>query len=489
MRPQQKSLTPYVAQYSMLGMVLLAAVLVAMVISSGQIAFGAIAILAPLAIAAVVLVFYNPYIGFFLYINYCFIFIGINRYIPDVPLGLTVDAILLLTTLSMFSKVKWQDLSKMHNGIFYVSLIWLVYTLIQIANPEITNRESMFYAIRGLSVYSIQVVVITLLWLGNKKYFNNFINLILIWSVFSTLWGLRQIWFGPDNYEYIWLERGGKITHILNGRLRAFSFYSDAGQYGTTMAFTSLLALILSLGPYPRKTRLIYAGLAIFSFIGFSISGSRGPLFVILFGFVFYLLLIKKFRMLMLGGLVFLVIFSFLKFSTIGSGNYQIFRLRTALDPNDASLVVRMQNQRLIRKYLESRPFGAGIGTTDTWAKKYYPDSFLANVPTDSWFISIWAQNGIIGLFLHVFSLAYVLVFGYANVNRTRSPDLRVKLIALYGGFFGVIIASLGNPIFGQSPIGALMYVSMTYLCIAGVLDEEFVRDEELLALKQAAAK
>jgi hypothetical protein len=486
MRPQQNTLNPAFAQYSILGMLLLAGVFIAAIVSSGQIALGIIALLAPITVVGVVLIFYNPYIGFFLYLNYSYFFIGMNRYVPDIPLGLTIDIILLLTTLSVFTKVKWTDMARMHNGIFYVIFIWFLYTIIQVANPEVTNRESMFYAIRGISVYSIQVVAITLIWLGNKKHFNNFINLILVWSIFSTLWGLRQIWFGPDFAEYIWLERGGKITHILDGRLRAFSFYSDAGQYGTTMAFSSLLALILSLGPYKTKMRLLYAAVAIFSFIGFAISGSRGPLFVILFGFVFYLILIRKFKVLLIGSVVFIFVFSFLKFTSIGQGNYQIFRLRTALDPKDASLVVRMQNQRLIRQYLESRPFGAGIGSTDTWAKKYYPDSFLAKVPTDSWFISIWAQNGIIGLFLHVFSLFYVLVFGFYNVNKVKSLDLRIKLIGLYGGFFGVIIASLGNPIFGQSPIGGIMYVSMAYLCAAGVLDEEFVKEEDL-ALAAAA--
>ena len=65
MRPQQNTLNPAFAQYSILGMLLLAGVFIAAIVSSGQIALGIIALLAPITVVGVVLIFYNPYIGFF----------------------------------------------------------------------------------------------------------------------------------------------------------------------------------------------------------------------------------------------------------------------------------------------------------------------------------------------------------------------------------------------------------------------------------------
>jgi hypothetical protein len=41
----------------------------------------------------------------------------------------------------------------------------------------------------------------------------------------------------------------------------------------------------------------------------------------------------------------------------------------------------------------------------------------------------------------------------------------------LYGGFLGVVTASFGNPVFGQAPLGALMYFSMTMLSTAESYD------------------
>ena len=135
--------------------------------------------------------------------------------------------------------------------------------------------------------------------------------------------------------------------------------------------------------------------------------------------------------------------------------------------------MVRLENQAKLRKYLESRPFGAGIGTTDVWAKRFYPGSYLSNLPTDSWFVKIWAENGVVGLSIYAFALAFVIVMGVVNIRKLKNPDTRQKMIALYGGFMGILVASFGNPVFGQAPLGALMYISMTILSTATIFDTE----------------
>jgi len=51
-------------------------------------------------------------------------------------------------------------------------------------------------------------------------------------------------------------------------------------------------------------------------------------------------------------------------------------------------------------------------------------------------------------------------------------------MIALYGGFLGIITASFGNPVFGQAPLGALMYISMTILTVAEKYDVPLKKPE-----------
>jgi hypothetical protein len=278
---------------------------------------------------------------------------------------------------------------------------------------------------------------------------------------------------GLDPFEQGWLEAGGKITHVLAGQLRAFSFFSDAGQFGVVMAYVAYISLILSFGPYKTSHKVLYFVAFFVCIIGMGTSGSRGPVFVIFFGVITYLLLIRNFRILIPGIFMILIIFSFLKFTFIGNSNYQIYRVRTALDPKEASLLVRLSNQEKLRDYLKERPFGSGIGTTDSWAARYYPNSYLVNLPTDSWFVKIWVENGIVGLTVYALSLALVVVMGVVQLRKVKNPDTRQKLIALYGGFLGIVTASFGNPVFGQAPLGALMYISMTMLTVAEIYDQK----------------
>lgn len=483
MRPQTSTLNGNVANYSIGLILLLVGTLLAMLLSTGDSLIGVIAISIPFVFAFIVFVFINPYYGILAYLNYSFFSNGLARYIPDIQLGLGIDFILFLTTLSMLINIKWESLAKLKQGVFFVTLIWFVYTVFLVINPELGKVQSLIYGIRGISLYSVQVIPLVLLYLDSKKDFNTFLKILIIWSIISTIWGFKQILLGTDAFETKWLADGGNVTHILNGQLRAFSFYSDAGQFGATMAFVSFITFILGFGPYSKKRRYTFFAIAFFTFLGFSISGSRGPVFIIIFGFLFYLILIKRFTTLIYGLIIGIILFSFLKFTNIGSGNYQIFRIRTALDPKEASLMVRLKNQEVIGNYLQNKPFGAGVGTTDVFGIRFYPGSILANLPTDSWFVSIWAQSGIVGLVLHLFTLAYVLVVGFENIYRLKNLDLRYKMIALYGGFFGIIIASLANPIFGQSPMGPIMYISMVYLCLADKLDIEF--EKEAGKLKQ----
>jgi O-antigen ligase len=96
----------------------------------------------------------------------------------------------------------------------------------------------------------------------------------------------------------------------------------------------------------------------------------------------------------------------------------------------------------------------------------------VVNLPTDSWFVKVWVENGVVGLSVYALGLAFVLVMGVVNIRKVKNPDSKQKLIALYGGFLGIVIASFGNPVFGQAPLGALMYISMTMLSNAETYDE-----------------
>ena len=134
---------------------------------------------------------------------------------------------------------------------------------------------------------------------------------------------------------------------------------------------------------------------------------------------------------------------------------------------------------RMLKTYLASRPFGGGIGSTGNWGQRFSPHTFLANTATDSWFVAIWADTGVVGLYLHLFILFFVLITGAYNVMfKVRDDWLRGQIAALVCGMFGIMGASYGNGVFGQFPTCILMYTGMVFMFIAPRMDRALRRKE-----------
>lgn len=447
-------------------------------IAKGQIITAGFYIALPFMLGYLVLLFSDPKVGLLTCIHFGFITNGLGRFVPGgIPFGLLTDAVLLLTVLATIFKVSKEDAKRLNNPLFYIMLVWFAYTMLQVVNPEAKSKEAWFYAVRGVSLYLIQMIPLILLLMNKKEDMDQLIKIWFMWSLASAIYGFKMDLFGVTAGERQWLDEGGKITHEIHGRLRIFSFYSDAGQFGAAMAHTSLSAFLLALGPYSIQKKYFYWFVCAVCFWGYALSGSRGPLFVIAGGAILYLFLIGNFRILLTGAIVGGLLFALLKFTSVGESNYQIHRMRTGLDPNDASLHVRIANQKKLAVYLESRPIGGGIGSGGSWGARFSPGSFLSEVALDSWYVKIWVETGIVGLVLHVITLIIILIVACIKVFQLRDPDIRQKMIALTCGYFGIIVASYGNQILGQMPTGTIIYFSMVYMFICTDWDPE-VRKE-----------
>jgi len=375
-------------------------------------------------------------------------------------------------------RIDWTPATK---DITALAAIWFGYALLQAVNPEALSREAWFYAMRGVSLYMFLMIPLILMLFGNMKDFN---KVLYIWgaiSLLATFKGILQNTIGLDSWEQQWMDGGGHVTHLLFGKLRVFSFYSDAGQFGASQAHTGVVAAIIFMHAKEKKEKLFFGVLALMSFYGMFISGTRGAMAVPAMGFFLYLILIRNVKLVTLGAIMGIAVFIFFKFTTIGNGVYAINRMRTAFDPNDASLQVRLENQRILRTYLATRPIGGGIGAAGNWGQRFSPQGFLANVPTDSWYVMIWAEQGVVGLTLHLFILFYILGKGsYLAMFHVRDPVLQGKLFGLAAGMFGIMAASYGNGVFGQSPTGPLIYLTMGFLFLAKPLDKSITEENKV---------
>ena len=458
--------------------------LIAYMVAKGGLTTGLGIIVLPFVLTYVFSIFMMPRVGLIGIYILNFIILGSMRYIKGLPLGLVVDAHFVLIYLSLFfisffRKIPWENAK---NDAVLLAAIWFGYSLFQLGNPEAVSWDAWFYGMRGVSLYILFTIPIIFVIFDKQTDLSLLLKIWAVLSVLATLKGIQQKIIGPDPWEQAWLDGGGELTHILFGKLRIFSFFSDAGQFGAAQGHVGVVFGILALNQKKSlRLKIIFAIVSLLGLYGMMISGTRGAIAVPFMGFALYVLLRKNIKVLIIGAIFGIAVFGFFKFTTIGSGNYTINRMRTAFDPNDASLQVRLENQRKLKAYMATRPFGGGIGSAGNWGQRFSPNTFLANTPTDSWYVAIWAEQGIVGLVLHLFILFYIVIkSSYIIMFKIRDDWVRAQMSALVCGMFGIMVASYGNGILGQMPTGILIYSSIGFLFLARKFDNEAIKEKEL---------
>lgn len=422
----------------------------------------------PIGIWFTARMFFNPRFALAMSLFMAFFTSGVSRYI-NAPWGLTVDFFLLIGWLGFlfrdFKKTNWAPI---RNDMSLLALVWFGYLVFQIVNPEAKSFVAWFYAMRGIGFYQLLGFTLVFLVYRHPKFLDRFLVVITVYSILGTLWGLRQMIFGIDAAEHHWLYvEEHADQHILHGVLRVFSFYTDAGQFGASQAMMAFLCGVIAIGPVSVKTKVFYGIAALVTFIGFGISGTRGALAVPVAGAILYLLVSKNFKVLIAGLVTMGIVFYLLKYTFVLQGVEQVRRMRTALDPKDASLQVRLENQRAFGRYLATRPFGGGVGSAGFWGARFSPGSVLATIPTDSWYVKIWAELGLVGICLHLFFFGFVLGKGGNIIWHLEHGVLKYKIMALYGSTGGVMLASYGNQIFGSMPTGMIMNIAIPMIMMA----------------------
>ncbi|MDD3078995.1 MAG: O-antigen ligase family protein [Paludibacter sp.] len=446
---------------------------------------GLAVLVVPVPVYFLYMVFKYPRIGFIsvLFCNY--FAVGLSRYIPA-PVGLTVDATLVLTLIAViFSQfnttVLWRNAAKDYT---IWAIVWFVLTFMQLFNPEAVSREAWFYAMRGQALYVFFTVPLVYLIFNKPRDMDLFIKLCAWFTLLAVLKGLVQKFIGVDHWEQQWLNMpGNRTTHILFGRLRVFSFYSDAGTFGGSMGYFGVLYIILGIHETLKKRKYFYFFVGIMSLYAMLISGTRSAIAVPLTGFVVYTLLTKRLKiMLTVGFAVFAIIF-FLKYTTIGQDNYDIRRMRSAFSENNASFNVRVENRKLIADYLKTRPFGGGVGASGNWADRFSPGTFLADTPTDGWYIQIWAEQGIVGLLVYLSLLLYFTLKSiYLILFKLKSAENRYKAIAFTSGMCGLLVSSYTAASLGQMPNTIIVFTSLTLISMMPGWEKEKLTNDVIKA-------
>ena len=465
---------------------ILAAIIVGWLSSKIGVVMPALLVVLSMAIPIVVFIFNQPKYGLFAFIVFCFVLHFMAREIGgEIPYGTLGEAILLGTWIAVITKsAKGFNWDNLKNDLMFLTVFWFLINLVEVFNPADVSVRGWLQEIRGTSLIWFLLVPLSLVLFNKNKDLNTFLYLIIGFSVLAALNGIKQLYIAPWPGEQAFLDGGASKTHILFGKLRVFSFYSDAGNFGASMAHIGLVAMILALGPFKLWKRILLVIIGSLLLYGMLISGTRGALYALVVGIATAIFLSKQFKFMILGTAIALSGLFLLKFTSVGSGIYHVQRLRSALNPEDASLGVRLYNQERLAQYLESRPFGGGMGVIGYWGERYNPEKFLASIPPDSYWVKVWAMYGIVGFILWFGIMMYILGKCCGIVWTTRDHRLRYKLMALTAGYSGILFCSYGNEIINAMPSAMIVYISWSFIILGPKLDKELEskKQEEALA-------
>lgn len=423
---------------------------------------------------------YSPFLGFTILFVTNYYMSGLARYFENISTGIYVDVVLgvifsALFINSFFKKDTNIKFSNIFNRLTLVAFIWFLFCLAEILNPNSTSILAWLQSARGIGVYFLIVVSLTSVVMRN---FVDLKRLLFIWALLSLTAVLKayiQKTFGFDSAELRWLlEGGGSRTHFINTGIRYFSFYTDAANFGTGIAFAGAVFGISSFYFKQIRMKVFYLFAAAVCGYGMMISGTRGSLAVPFISLLTFVFLSKNIKAMIISVILVASSFVILRYTDFGQWNTYMRRMRTAFDPEDASFKVRKDNQQKLRTYMWTKPFGAGIGMSRKRSVNYTPDPFLSKIPTDSWYVLIWVETGIVGLILHLLILLYIIFHGaYLVLFRLKNRELKGLITALICGIAGVYVSSYSIEIIGQFPTGFILYICMTFVFLSPLYDKE----------------
>ncbi|MBE2255298.1 MAG: O-antigen ligase family protein [Ignavibacteria bacterium] len=438
--------------------------------------FGFVAAVLSLAlvvgIPALITSLFNLKFGVLFTIITAFFVLGFKRFLGDLQLGILMDLLIVLLFFGMFIKqIESKDWSFADNPISKIILIWIIYNLLQGANPFAESRLAWVYTIRGTA--GIMIFYFMLLYaIDSKKFISLIIHIWIFLVLLATFYGMMQEFIGFLPFEMAWIMETPERYALLfqAGKFKKFSFFSDPLVFGFTTAFTGVLCFIFAFGPYRKLRRIFYFISGVLMMYGMLFSSTRAA-FILPVASLMFLTFITLNKKLMLFGVFAVMGLGVLL--VIPTSNPEVVRLQSAFRPSeDPSYQTRARNQAFIQPFIQTHPFGGGMGATGEWGKKFSPWSPLANFPPDSGYIRTAVELGWVGLFLQLLMIFVVLFYGIKDYFRIRDPELRNYSLGMLTVLYCLALANFPQEAIGQYPINLLFFVAIAIINKCRQFDE-----------------
>lgn len=423
-------------------------------------------------------------------------FIQIKGLPLPVPMSLPNEMFeLLLIAIAIIDIRQNPNFERANNLMLFALLIWCVFCLLELFNDTCglgININAWYTGARLMALQLIWIFLVFTLYIGSPE---NLRRYLIVWAalcLFSVFWVWKQETYGFTNPEQVFLNGRGHKTHVLNAGtlIRYFSTFSDAANYGCHAAAAAVAFIIFGITSKLKRDRLFFlitGGLVIW---GMFQSGTRTAIFCLGAGLAVYIFLSKSIKIAVPFSIFLVISVLLLAFTTIGNGNQQIRRMRSAFDKEDKSASVRDVNKEAIAKYLTDAPWGIGIGMYSDNIPAWNKFKRVSSIPPDSEYVFIWVRTGKIGI--TVFVICMLIMLGGASwtvLFRINSPSLRGIGAGFCCAFVAIHLGAYANQVLYQYPNGLTFFGGLTIVYILPYLEPEWIKYEERQLAKQEEKK
>lgn len=350
------------------------------------------------------------------------------------------------------------------NVMLVALLAWCGFCTLEILNDTCNlgmNVEAWYQGTRLMAFQLLYIFLVFTIYISTPEVLIKYLRVWAALALFSVFWVWKQQNYGFTDDENIWMETRGRSTHILYAGtlIRYFSTFSDAANYGCNAAATAAAFIIFSISARLKRERIFFFLTGALVIWGMFASGTRTAIFCLAAGLIVYIFLSKSIKIAIPFTIIVAILAALLVFTTIGQGNQQIRRMRSAFNKDDTSAGAREINQETMKKYIKDAPWGIGIGMGMENVPANNKYTVLATIPPDSDYIFIWLRTGPIGITVFLIT-TFIMFAGACWIVLTRLKNR--SLIGIGAGFccafVSIQLGGYGNQVLMQFPNCLIFY-------------------------------
>lgn len=411
-----------------------------------------------------------------------------------VPMSLPNEMLqIVLLAIAIVDARQSPHFERCANFMLFALIIWCGFCTLEILNDTCDlgiNIAAWYQGSRLMAFQLLYIFLVFSIYISSPQILMRYLYIWAGLALFTVFWTYKQQYIGFTPAEARFMD--GNATHVLNAGtlIRYFSTFSDAANYGCNAASTAVAFIIIGITTKIRNNKLFFLLTGVAVIWGMFASGTRTAIACLGAGLIVYIFLSKSFKI-AIPFTIAVVFFAFiLVFTTIGQGNQQIRRMRSAFNKDDASMAARDVNKDAMRKYIQDAPWGIGIGMNPDNVPANNKYNLLAKVPPDSDYVFIWLRTGPIGITVYVITMLMMLGGGcYTVLFKLKNRSLIGIGAAFCCAFVSIQLGGYGNQVMMQFPNGLIFYGGLSIVYILPYLEPEWIKYEEELIAKQEERK